>query len=365
MKVIDRYLLRELAVPIIYCCLSLVVLVLVADLFDNLDDLLNHKASLLVILKYYLSMIPLSFTQTIPWAAWLGTIFLLVSFGFHNETIAMKAAGLKIISIIRPILFVGFLIGISSFLINDRIVPKTHRIAQDLRQIHINKERAKGSDKTFQNVTYHAGGDQLYFFRTFSPAKEEVNGVVVLWLGSKGRSNRQKMVAQKGFWKDNGWHFENISEYQMDSRGRILGEPQTFKTKTYPEINFTPSELTTVSTDSALLTYKELKGVMQKLKENGINVDSESVDLHYRLAAPWQGLVMMLIAIPLLAKTTNRRTIALNVLVCVALIFTYHVTCAVGMALGKAGKILPFLSAWLGNIIFSVGALLNLDRANH
>ncbi len=365
MKVIDRYLLKELAAPIIYCSLSLIVLLLVADLFDNLDDLLTHKASLWVIAKYYLSMIPLSFTQTIPWAAWLGTIFLLVSFGFHNETIAMKAAGLKIISIVRPILFLGFLIGISSFLINDRIVPKTHKIGQELRQIHIDKERAQGSDKTFQNVTYHTGGDQIYFFRTFSPAKKEVHNAVVLWLGKKGRSNRQKMVAQTGHWENNLWTFENVNEYQMDSRGRILGEPQTFKTKSYPEITFTPTELATISTEASLLTYRELKGSIQKLKENGINVDSEAVDLHYRLAAPWQGLVMMLVAIPLLAKTTNRRLIAYNVLVCVALIFSYHVTCAVGMALGKAGKLFPFLSAWLGNIIFSVGALISLDRANH
>ena len=89
------------------------------------------------------------------------------------------------------------------------------------------------------------------------------------------------------------------------------------------------------------------------------------MDLHYRLSSPWQGLVMMMIAIPFLAKTTNRKTIALNVLFCVGLIFTYHVTGAVGLALGKAGKIFPFLSAWTGNIIFSLAALMTLDKANY
>ena len=96
-----------------------------------------------------------------------------------------------------------------------------------------------------------------------------------------------------------------------------------------------------------------------------MNVFSEMVDLQVRLAAPWQGLIMMLVTIPLLAKTTSRKAIAFSVLVCVALVFLFHVTQAVGIALGKAGKLSPFLAAWLGNIIFTAGALIHLDRANH
>ena len=151
----------------------------------------------------------------------------------------------------------------------------------------------------------------------------------------------------------------------MDSRGRILGEPLQFKTKSYPDIKFTPAELEIYSTDRDFLTYRELKGTIQKLTENGVSVYAEKVELHYRLAAPWQGLVMMLIAIPFLARTTNRRVIAVNVLCCVALIFSYHVISAVGLALGKAGKIFPFMSAWMGNILFSLGSLFYIEKANY
>ena len=74
---------------------------------------------------------------------------------------------------------------------------------------------------------------------------------------------------------------------------------------------------------------------------------------------------MMMIAIPLLARTKTRKVIAFNVLVCLGFIFLYHVVGAVGIALGKAGKFYPFFSAWAGNIIFAVGALVNLEKGNY
>ena len=118
MKVLDRYLTRELAVPIFYCSISLVFLILIADLFDNLDQLLRYRVGFQTILTYYLALVPYAFSQTIAWAAWLGTLFLLANLGFHNETIAMKTAGIKIVTIIKPVIFLGFLLGVATFLIN-------------------------------------------------------------------------------------------------------------------------------------------------------------------------------------------------------------------------------------------------------
>ena len=368
MKALDRYLTRELLFPIIFGSLSLVFLILIADLFDNIDDFLKNHVPFTIILKYYVSLAPYAFTQTISWSCWLGTLFLLVSLGFHNETIAMKAAGLKITTIVKPVLFLGFLIGIATFLISDRVVPETYKTASELREIYVDRAKEKPShletEKVLRNVTYHAGGQQLVYFRSFWKSKGEGEGVVILWL-SQAANSRQKMVAKKALWKKDEWNFYGVSEYQMDSRGRILGEPKTFPERKYSEINFTPNEMAAASTESTFMSYRDLKQSVEKLKQNGVSVTQEVVDLHYRLAFPWQGLVMMLITVPLMARTTTRKLIALNVLTCVGIIFAFHVFDAVGVALGKAGKLFPFASAWVGNILFSLGALMNIEKANY
>ena len=364
MKVLDRYIIRELFVPIFFCSLSLIVLILVADLFDNLSDFIRYNTPLAIVGRYYLSLVPYAFVQTISWATWLGCLFLLVNFGLHNELIAMKVAGLKIASIVRPVLFFGFLIGILTFIINDRILPISHRATQELSDIYILNNAEETEGKVIRNVTFHSGNNHLYYFRKLLMRTGEAQDIVLLWLDKTTHKTYQKITSQNAVYKNGAWEFSTVTEHQIDSRGRILGEPRNYVTKVCPEINATPQDLANASRESMLLTYREMKEAMQKLKETGVDIRSELVNLHYRLAAPWQGLIMILITIPLLGSTHNRRGIGSAVLLCIGFIFAYQLTSAISVALGKSGALFPFLSAWGGNILFAVAGLLNLDRAN-
>ncbi len=365
MKVLDRYLVRELIFPIVFCSLTLIFLILVADLFDNLDELLRNKTPLLIILRYYLSLIPISFTQIISWAIWLGTIFLLVHLGLHNELMAMKAAGLKILTIVRPMIFLGLLLGIVTFLIADRVVPKTSRTANELLEIYIEKKKDSKDRKVFKNVTYYSGGNTLYYFRKFSPKTKTVDDAIIIWLDPVTHHTAQKVFAQKGTWTGDRWLFEGIGEYQADGQGNVLGKPLIIPKKIYPDVTITPRDLINTASDSAFLSYHELKYTIDKLKKNDIPVYAEKVDLYNRMATPWKGLVMLLLAIPFLGTVRNRKALAMSVLMCAAMVFAFHVSDAVLLALGKSGKLFPFLSAWGGNIIFATFALFKLEKANY
>ena len=365
MRVLDRYLLRELLVPIALCSVTLVFLVLVADLFDNLDALLKNRTPLFFIFRYYLALTPYAFVQTVPWATLLGTIYLLVNFNFHNEIIAMKVAGLKITTIVRPLLFLGFLIGITSFFVSDYLVPQSYRVARELREVHIEKKRPKGDGRVYSNVTYYSERNQLQYYRFFNYGKKQVEDAILLWLDPDTRRTDRKMIAKKGTWRENeGWLFENVTEYEMDPQGRILGEPKNYVQKVYPEVHTQPEDLLYAASEADFLSRRELKHYIQTLEENGIKPSSEKVDYHYRLASPWHSLVVMFIAVPLLAPTRTKKVIALNVLICLGIVFTFHVTGAVSLALGKAGKLPPFFSAWLNTILFSAAGLAFLERGN-
>jgi lipopolysaccharide export system permease protein len=365
MRVLDRYLIRELFIPIFLCSVTLVFLVLIADLFDNLDALLKNRTPLWYIFRYYLLLTPFAFTQTIAWATLLGTLYLLVSFNFHNEIIAMKSAGLEITTIIRPLLFLGFLIGISVFLVADQVVPQTFRMATEIREVHIEKKIAKEEGKTYQNVTYYGGGNQLQFYRFFNHAKKQVEDAILLWIDPESRNTRRKMVAKRGTWAEGkGWTFENVTEYETDPQGRILGEPRTFPVRAYQDVTVTPEDLRYAASEAYFLSTEELKEYISKLEENQINAYSEKVERQFRIASPWHSIVMMLITIPLISPTQSKKLIAVNVLICLGIVFLFHVTGAMTMALGKAGKLPPFLSAWLNTIVFSAAGVFFLERAN-
>ena len=364
MRVLDRYLLKELLIPILFCLITLIFLVLIADLFNNIDTLLKNHTPLTLIFRYYLMLVPFAFTQTIPWATLLGATFLFVNFNVHNEIVAMKVAGLEVTSIIRPLVFLGFLIGIFTFLVSDHVVPQTFRIANDLREVHIEKKRSKAEGKIFQNVTYYSGGNQLQYYRYFNYGKNQVEDAILLWIDPTNRNTQRKMVAKKGKWDGSRWIFENVMEYELGAQGQLIGEPRNFATKSYEDMKSTPEDLRRASTESYFLSSRELKRYIQKLQENGIKAYSEKVEQQYRLAAPWQSLIMIMIVTPLLCPTQSKKVIAFHVLICIGIVIAFHLTGAVALALGKTGRLPPFLSAWLNTFLFCGGGLFFLERGN-
>lgn len=363
MRILDRYVARQLIQPLIFCCLTLIFLVFIADLFDNLDDMLRHKTQFFYIIQYYLLTIPDAFVQTISWASLLSMIYLLTSLNYHNEITAMKVAGLEITSIIRPILFIGLMIGIATFIVNDRVVPVTNYHAKEILEKRIEKNRETGEREIYKNVTYFGGGDRLYYAQSYDPELKQLNDFIILWVDAD-KKVRKKTVAQRAIWAGDHWDLHDATDYIVEHTNEMVGEPTFKKLAVYPEIQETPEEFLQASKELNSISYHDLRDFIQKMKHNGIKLSSENVELQYRLAYPWQSLIVMFMTIPFLAKTVTRRMIAMNILACLGAIFAYHITGALMLALGKAGKMFPVVSAWFHNVVFGVGVFFFLDRAN-
>ena len=365
MKVLDRYLTRELVFPTLFAVLSLIFLILIADVFNNLDQFLRYKTPPLICLQYYATLVPHAFVQIIHWAAWLAALFLLFQLGVHNELLAMKSAGIKITSVSSPLLFVGFLLGILTFLVSDRVVPATYRKSVEMKEIYIDRNKDSREEKSLSNVTYTSEKRHIYYFRSLAPQSGKAQDMIILWLDETTGKAYQKVTARSGRWNGNAWELEALTEHQIDSRGRILGEPRAHAKKLYADATVSPQELADSSRESVFLTYRQMRSIRDKLKASDVSVQSEDIQMQQRLAAPWQSLVMLLFTIPVLAKTRSRRTVAAGILFCVILAFAYHVSGAIFIALGESGILTPFLAAWMSHIVFAVGALLQFHKGNY
>jgi lipopolysaccharide export system permease protein len=365
MTILDRYLTKQILFPIFFCSCTLIFLVYMSDLFDNLDEMIRNKTHVLLILKYYLALLPEMFVNTISWACLLGSIYVFTAFNYHNELTAMKVSGLEITSIARPVVFVGFIIGIMAFITSDRIVPITSPMAQRLLMDHIQKKsEVESAKKVFENVTYYGGTTRLYYAREFNLNEQIIHDFIVLWLDAK-KQVKKKTVAREARWNGTAWELRHATDYNLERTGVILGEPLYREQFTYSEIAETPEEFRKAASEGINISYQDLKEHIQKLKENGVKLTTEPVALHYKLASPWNSLVVMCLVIPLLARTCTRRMIAVNVLICLGFVFLFHVSGAVMLALGKAGKLFPLVSAWAHSLIFGFGTFYFLDHANH
>ena len=365
MKVLDRYLTRELFFPIFIISVSLVFLFLVADLFDNLDLLLSSKVPAQAMFQYYLNLIPYSYIQIACWAAWIGTVYLLIQLGMHNEMTAMKAAGLPIKTIVKPILFLGFLIGVFVFVVNEWVVPSSYSKAHELLDVYFKKSSTVKELKIYKNLTYNNGDRLLVYFRKFSAKKNVAVDAVMLQWDESQLNTYQKTMAKKAHFNGKSWDFYDVTSYQTDTQGKILGKPEHAQKISHPEITVPPDDLIQDAQDPVKMSIFELQQTIKKMRSKGIEASDETVQFYQRLALPWQSFLMIFLTLPILGTVRSRKALAGMVLQCLAVIFAYHVLGAVFAALGKSGKIWPFLGAWAHHAIFFTWMFFQLDRANH
>jgi lipopolysaccharide export system permease protein len=133
MRLLDRYLLRELCVPLIYCLAGFLIFWISFELFDDLEDFQSAHLPAVDVARYYMVKTPELLVTVLPVALLLALLFSLTNHGRHNEIIAMRAAGLSLIRISIPYLGVGLLLSGCLFYLNEALAPDSAQRAQAIK----------------------------------------------------------------------------------------------------------------------------------------------------------------------------------------------------------------------------------------
>jgi lipopolysaccharide export LptBFGC system permease protein LptF len=104
MRIIDKYILGSVVGVFLLCLSTFMLLYVVADALSHLEDILKNHVPLAVLAEYYFSYLPLIFSRVSAFACLLATIYTFGKFTKDNEMIALRASGLDIYQITRPVL---------------------------------------------------------------------------------------------------------------------------------------------------------------------------------------------------------------------------------------------------------------------
>src|SRR6516225_11327215 len=137
MRLLDRYLLRELLVPLGYCLSGFLLLWVTADLVNELGSLQQHHLSAADIAKYYLVQAPGFLVLGMPIALLLALLYALTNHARHNEITAIRAAGVSLWRMCLPYLLVGLGLSLLSFGLNEFYVPDSADKAEAIRNCRV------------------------------------------------------------------------------------------------------------------------------------------------------------------------------------------------------------------------------------
>lgn len=367
MRLLDRYLLRELLVPLGYCLIGFIILWLAYNLFNELDDLQDLKLHAGDIAEYYWVRWPEFLPMVMPMSLLLALLYTLTNHARHHEITAMRAAGVSIWRLAAPYFAVGAAASVVLFAVNELWISDIPERAERIKERRTAAPKNPSERHLEHNLAFinsrdgHEWHAAVYNRRTAQMTNPRVN-----WTLPDG--SRRWLFAERAVYTKGAWVFLNVHEYR-DAAGTNAPPVPVSQTNVLPmpEFTETPEQINIEIKMSQRLSLRNVHAqdipLMEILEYLRFHPKPARdirfllyTRLHERLAAPWSCLVVVLIAIPF-GAASGRRNVFAGVAGSVFLCFAFFVLSQMGEALGSKGIVAPWLGAWLPNLVFgSVGA---------
>ncbi|MGB2705484.1 MAG: LptF/LptG family permease [Candidatus Omnitrophota bacterium] len=353
MVIIEKYVFRGFIGLFLLCLLLLWALYIVGDIFGFLDEILKEGISAASLGAFYYYLTPFILTQIIPISTLIASVYLLGNLNKDNEITAMRASGIGVWEILRPILAAAFIISLSVFIINDRILPNAMRKANRIRYEKLDvAKRGKAGTINVYNVAIYGRGDKIIFARRFDIQKKVLEDIVIHQHDTK-QDLILKISAKSIYWtKKENWRGEDVVIYKTDNSGRFIGEPIVAKEMDLPIIE-TPTDFINNQWKPEFMSYNRLRSYMEVFATSSKRTYRRLlVDLNYKIAFPFACIMTILISAPFVLSA-HRGKALLGMAKGIIIALLYIPVMAVGLALGKGGMLPPVLAAWFSNIIFA------------
>ena len=370
MRLLDRYLLRELLVPLGYCLSGFLLLWIVSDLITELSGLQEKKLHVIDIAQYYAVKTPEFLVLVLPMALLLALLYTLTNHARHNEITAMRAAGISLWRLCLPYLTVGLFASMGVFWLNEYCVPQSADAAELIRNRRTPVPAGTpGRDKVLNpGITNAREGRQwvigMYDLRT----GEMLRPVVVSKLAD---GSHVELRASRAVRLNGTWTFYDVLEYkrpvQPDALPILLLKTNSLAK---PEFSETPEQIKSeiqIGNVNALSKAKRadipIAVILNYLRLHPYPSQGAALytKLAGRLAAPWTCLVVVLIAIPF-GVGSGRRNVFVGVASSILICFAYFVLQEVCLAAGAGGKVPPWIAGWLPNVTFGLAGLFLTAR---
>ena len=132
MKIISRYLLREHVAPFLFALGALTGLLLLNQVARRFSDLIGKGLPWSVVLSVFTLSIPFILAMTVPMACLVAVLQAFSRLGADAEITALKASGVNLSRMMRPVLIAFSLVALGELVFVDQVLPRTNHNLKNL-----------------------------------------------------------------------------------------------------------------------------------------------------------------------------------------------------------------------------------------
>lgn len=193
MKLLTRYIIREHVGPLVFALSALTSLLMLQYVARQLANLAGKGLPWSAIGKFFVLSLPFTIAMTMPMAVLMATLFAFGRLAAEHEITAFKANGVRVRSLMAPVLACALLVSLVMVWFNDQVLPASnHRLRILQQDITRTKPTVALREQVLNAVT-----DQ--FFMRVARVNAETNRIydVVIYDLSRG-PERKTIYADSG-----------------------------------------------------------------------------------------------------------------------------------------------------------------------
>jgi lipopolysaccharide export system permease protein len=345
-KTLDRYVLREMFVPFLIGTVSVVLMFqanMLIALFKTLS--LTHVPPG-AIAQLLLFKTPNFLQMTLPVGVALASSLAISRLARESELTAMRAAGMSIRRVVRPVVFAGLAVAALNFFVVERVMPpsefKARRLMNDVQMLALNPDFRSNVTINLKNYTASFGS----VTRGRAPGEVVLNDVTLI-----ERRSPKEIVLITAI----------LAPYFRYLKGNDLISASTQRDlKILEPISVPDFFLSPTQEEKSMV---EILAAIKQAKLLRQDTRGLETALHTRLSVPAACFVFALTG-SMFAVWMSRAGPFVGVLFSLAMVLAYYNAFVISTEIfGRNGWLPPIAAAWLPNVIFFLLGLWAIRRA--
>jgi len=195
MSILSRYLVRLHVGPFLFALGALTGLMLLNQVAKRLGDLLGKGLPWGVIVEVFALSIPFIVAMTLPMAGLVAVLYATSRLAADSEVTALRAGGISLWRILRPLLAAGAVLTVIAFAFSDHVLPRTNH---KLRTLYTDISKKKPTFSLKEQVINEVRSSRLFLrAASIDPATYALRDVAIFDLADQDR--RRVIYADSGY----------------------------------------------------------------------------------------------------------------------------------------------------------------------
>ncbi|HSJ76924.1 MAG TPA: LPS export ABC transporter permease LptF, partial [Gemmatimonadales bacterium] len=365
---LDRYIVTEILGPLGLGFLVYTFILLIRFLFQSAEMIIRRGLPARVVGELLLLSLPNIVVLTLPMSLLFGILIAVGRLSSDSELIAMRAGGISLLTLYRPILLLSAFFTILNTVLMVWALPWGNHALQQLRLEVLTQSI---SQQVQPRVFYEEWEGKVVYVFEVPEGEKRWHGVFLAESVPSGQDNQITIADWGEVLVDSTGEKVVLRLYNATRHKVDLNAPDRYEVSRHRRLDliledqFTSEQKAKISVSKGIreLTLTELQQLSDDPTATQEQRNLASVEIHKKFAIPMACMVFGLFALPL--GINNRRGgKASGFALSIGVIVLFYVLLSNGEEAARYGRLPGWLAMWAPNLLLAAGGFFLLVRRN-